>query len=99
MFVKRRCRVCLFIDCLVGGTMPSPGPYEIEAGFGRLSEFLGGRYNDPSIRAWSVADRSQRPYPSSPRGRAEIMSAVLHRASGSSGSAVVAARNDLRRRR
>jgi hypothetical protein len=42
---------------------------------------------------------SHRPYPSGPRGRAVIMSVVLHRASGSSGSAVVAGRNDLRRRR
>ena len=40
-FVKRRCRVCLFIDCVVGVTMRSPGPYEIEASFGRLSEFVG----------------------------------------------------------
>jgi hypothetical protein len=40
-----------------------------------------------------------RPYPSGPRGRAEITSAVFHRASGSAGSAVVAARNDLKRRR
>jgi hypothetical protein len=40
-FVKRRCRVYLFTDCLIGVTMPSAAPYEIEASFGRLSEFVG----------------------------------------------------------
>jgi len=50
-------------------------------------------------KSGGVKADSHRPYPSSPRGKAEIMSAVLHRTSGSSGSAVVAARNDLRRRR
>src|SRR5271170_3514859 len=67
---------------------------------------LSGTFLDGIVRSAGLnrpsppraTKRGHRPYLSGPRGRAEIMGAVLHRASKSAGSAV-GARNDLKRRR